>query len=108
MLVLLTLGNDQVRCFDKSHLTEMVVSTDGVAPGETWWKPLVPVSVHTRIVRASGPGPAHGASAVSRSACRMPGSAATLTADPCGLVELLRVFAADQPPGRDAWHRPSR
>ena len=27
---------------------------------------------------------------------------------PCGLVELLRVFAAGQPPGRDAWHRPSR
>jgi len=26
----------------------------------------------------------------------------------CGLVELLRVFAADQPPGRDAWHRASR
>ena len=46
-------------------------------------EPLVPVFVHTRIVKASA-GPAHGASAVSRSACRMPGSAATLPQIPVG------------------------
>jgi hypothetical protein len=108
MLLLLTLGNDQVRCFDRRHPAEIVVSTGGVAPGETWGKPLVPVSVHTRIVRASGPARLMAHPRWSRSACRMPRSAAALTADPCGLVELLRVFAADQPPGRDAWHRPSR
>jgi hypothetical protein len=93
--------------FDKRHLAEMVVSTDGVAPGAAWWKPLVPVSVHTRIVRASGPTPLMALRGVAiglpyARECRH------AAADPCGLVELLRVFAADQPPGRDAWHRPSR